>query len=229
MTSRIVTTAAYPRASLTEEEIPACALAPSRGHSYFRAMKSFAQFLALALLLALAFPALTQDNEAAAAAAARQDAEERYKRLNAAVEDLITAQAAQQKKISELAAALAALREEMTRHANNNTTRDELRSLAEKVREIEKNREADKQLIVDELKKLAKASAARPVTVNAPVTERPEKGYEYVVQAGDTLSSIVAAYRKEGIKVTTDMVLKANPKLDPNKMQIGQKIFIPQP
>jgi LysM repeat protein len=208
---------------------PACALAPSGGRSYFRAMKTFAYLPALALLLALAFPALTQDNEAAAAAAARQDAEERYKRLNAAVEDLIMAQAAQQKKISELAAALAELREETTRQANNNTTRDELRLLAEKVKEIEKNREADKQLIVDELKKLAKASAARPVTVSAPAAERPEKGYEYVVQAGDTLSSIVAAYRKEGIKVTTDMVLKANPKLDPNKLQIGQKIFIPQP
>lgn len=190
-------------------------------------MKTFVHLLAFSLLFALV-SARAQDPEAAAAAAARQDSEERYKRLNAAVEDLITAQAAQQKKISELAAALAELREEMTRHANNNTTRDELRSLAEKVQEIEKNREADKKLILDEIKKLAKAPPVRP----APATtaaERPEKGYEYVVQSGDTLSSIVAAYRKEGIKVTTDMVLKANPKLDPNKMQIGQKIFIPQP
>lgn len=191
-------------------------------------MKTFARFLALTLLFAMAFPALTQDNEAAAAAAARQDAEERYKRLNAAVEDLITAQAAQQKKINDLTAALAELREEMARDAAKNTTRDDLRSLAEKVREIEKNREADKKLILEAIDKL-KVAAVRPAAPSTTAAERPEKGYEHVVQSGDTLSSIVAAYRKEGIKVTMDMVLKANPKLDPNKMQIGQKIFIPQP
>jgi TolA-binding protein len=194
-------------------------------------MKTPAPLLALVLLLAPLAPAGAQDPEAAAAAAARQDAEERYKRLNAAVEDLILAQAAQQKKISELAAAIAELREEMTRQAGNNSTREELRSLAEKLREIEKNREADKKLILDELKKLAQAPPVRPSAPAAATTPaaRPEKGYEYVVAPGDTLSTIAAAYRKEGIKVTVDMILKANPKLDPNRMPVGTKLFIPQP
>jgi LysM repeat protein len=195
-------------------------------------MKTLAPPLALALLFAPLAPAGAQDPEAAAAAAARQDAEERYKRLNAAVEDLILAQAAQQKKITELAAAIAELREELSRTASQQSSREELRSLAEKLREIEKNRETDKKLILDELKKLAQAPP--PVRPSAPAASttaaaRPEKGYEYVVAPGDTLSTIAAAYRKEGIKVTVDMILKANPKLDPNRMPVGTKLFIPQP
>jgi LysM repeat protein len=58
---------------------------------------------------------------------------------------------------------------------------------------------------------------------SAPV----EKGYEYTVQSGDTLSAIVQAYRDQGVKVTVDDVLKANPSLKPSSMRVGQKIFIP--
>jgi LysM repeat protein len=61
----------------------------------------------------------------------------------------------------------------------------------------------------------------------APATEM--KGYEYVVQKGDSLSAIVAEYRKQGIKVTMDMVLKANPGLKASAVYPGKKIFIPDP
>src|ERR1035437_7692880 len=53
-----------------------------------------------------------------------------------------------------------------------------------------------------------------------------ESGYEYKVARGDTLSKIAKAYRDQGIKVTADQILKANPGLDP-KIKVGQKIFIP--
>jgi len=191
-------------------------------------MKMFIRLLALAMLLAPVPRSTGQDTETAAEVAARQDAEERYKRLSAAIEDLIAAQAAQQKKIVELTESLATLREEMTRNANSNTTREELRSLAEKVQEIEKNREADKKLILDEIKKLGKMPVRPAPAVTTP-SARPEKGYEYVIQPGDTLSAVALAYQKEGIKVTIESIQKANPKLDPTKLQVGQKIFIPQP
>ena len=55
------------------------------------------------------------------------------------------------------------------------------------------------------------------------------KGYEYEVKAGDTLSLIVQAYRKQGVKVTSALVIKANPGLNPNRLFTGKKIFIPDP
>ena len=54
-------------------------------------------------------------------------------------------------------------------------------------------------------------------------------GYEYSIQRNDNLSIIAKAYRDQGIKVTTDQILKANPGLDPKNLKVGQKIFIPAP
>jgi LysM repeat protein len=206
---------------------------------YFRGMKRFALLFAGATILA-GQPLLSQDTAPAAVtaaeAAAQQDAEERYKRLNAAVEDLIAAQAAQQKKFLLLAEDLKSLREEMTRNAGNNSTRDDLRTLAEKVAELDKQRQADKELILGEIKKLAKVPVASPRGAGSepkphaePKPDLPSKGAEYTVRDGDTLSTIIANYRKAGVKVTRDMVMKANPKLDPNQIFVGQKIFIPVP
>jgi LysM repeat protein len=49
------------------------------------------------------------------------------------------------------------------------------------------------------------------------------------VQKGDTLPAIAKAYREQGVKVTTAQIIKANPNVDPNKLFIGKKIFIPDP
>jgi len=200
-------------------------------------MKKIAAIFAGASLLA-GLPALAQDTAAAAAeAAAKQDAEERYKRLNASIEELIAAQAAIQKKIAALTDELRAVRDEASRTTGTAASRDDLRKLAETVAELERQRQADKEVILAEIKKLAKVPVAPPPRV--PVTEPktnpdsvpgvPDKGYEYVVRENDTLSGIVSEYRKKGVKVTVELVQKANPKLDPNRMRVGQKIFIPLP
>ena len=47
--------------------------------------------------------------------------------------------------------------------------------------------------------------------------------------AATRLLAIAKAYRAQGIKVTTDQILKANPGLDAKNMKVGQKIFIPAP
>ncbi|MGH7992341.1 MAG: LysM peptidoglycan-binding domain-containing protein, partial [Limisphaerales bacterium] len=60
-------------------------------------------------------------------------------------------------------------------------------------------------------------------------TSGPQNGYDYTIQRGDTLLAIAKAYRAQGIKVTTDQILKANPGLDAKNMKVGQKIFIPAP
>lgn len=52
-------------------------------------------------------------------------------------------------------------------------------------------------------------------------------GYTYRVQKGDTLSSILEAYRNRGIKVSTEDTLRANPTLDPKRLRVGETILIP--
>ena len=116
-----------------------------------------------------------------------------------------------------------------------------MQKLADQVQEIDKKRQADKDLILKEIEKLGKVGSG-PTSGHKPTpvftTTRPQsggpapvrkKGYEYKVPAGDTLWTIAKAYRDQGIKVTTDQILKANPGLDPNSLKVGQKIFIPAP
>ena len=49
----------------------------------------------------------------------------------------------------------------------------------------------------------------------------------YVIQAGDTLSKIVAAYRANGIEITAENILAANPGLNAARLRLGQSILIP--
>jgi hypothetical protein len=78
----------------------------------------------------------------------------------------------------------------------------------------------------------AKAAAARAGQSGrfaAWKFRRTQKGYEYVIQSGDTLSSVLAEYKKQGVKVSVDDVHKATPGLKPTSMKVGQKVFIPAP
>lgn len=178
----------------------------------------------------------------AAAIAEREAAEERYKRLNTAIEDLLAAQAAQHKRIQALTDEIRTLREDMTRRQPDYATHEDLRRLAQKAQEIDDKREADRKLILEELQKLLKAP---PAVATPPATGagagaggasggKPggtgmaiEKGYEHTVEAGQSLSLIIQAYREKGVKVTQKQVLDANQGLNPNRLTVGQKIFIP--
>ena len=63
----------------------------------------------------------------------------------------------------------------------------------------------------------------------APADATPQKGYEYPVQANDTLSAIARAYREKGVKVTVAQIEKANPGLTASTLYVGKTIFIPDP
>ncbi|MBI5774269.1 MAG: LysM peptidoglycan-binding domain-containing protein [Verrucomicrobia bacterium] len=190
--------------------------------------------------------ALAQPNPAAAAAE-RAEAEERQRILSATVSDLAAAQAAQQKKIARLTEEIKSLREAAATPTVKHATAEDLNRLAERLAELDKRREADKELILAEIAKLAKTFSAPPVSrprppKPAPATNSPPPKVdgdlpviEYSVQKGDTsLTAIVMAYneaaKKEGRKtITTQQVLDANPGLNPNRMKIGQKINLPVP
>ena len=167
--------------------------------------------------------------------------EERYRRLNGMVEELLGAQATLQKRIGALSDEVRVARDEQGRSDTRFVRHDDLRKaldvLAEKIRELDRKREEDKKLILDELRKLAQnpptdtsaRRVRRPEPEPTPAPEAPVKGYEYVVKSGDTLAAILAAYQQSGVRATQAQVVKANPGLHPDRLSVGQKIFIPDP
>ena len=155
---------------------------------------------------------------------------ERVDKLYGNVQDLIAANIELQKRVSDLSKELEALKQKSTQPADV-VTRDELRAYAQKLQEVDQNREADKKVIVNKIEDIAKAVRRAPPAAppSAGSGSRVQQGYEYVIQDGDTLTAIVQAYRDDGIKVTVDDILKANPGLKPTALQIGQKVFVPAP
>ena len=137
------------------------------------------------------------------------------------------------------------MRDQINKPDTDKVQRDELRKLAEQVKDIDDKRAADKELILTEIKKLGKtmtlSPAAKPPSkpkpdnsadtgTTAPAADKNYEGYEHVVKPGETLMAIIQAYNKEqGLKLTLDQVLKhpLNANLKPEKMKVGQKIFIP--
>ena len=67
------------------------------------------------------------------------------------------------------------------------------------------------------------------VTEKAVSTTQTQSETIYVIKSGDTYSVIAQAYREQGVKITADQIAKANPNVSPNKLHVGQKIFIPAP
>jgi LysM repeat protein len=184
---------------------------------------------ALLLIFALCAGSVLRGQDAAT--------EERLKKLNGYVEELLADKARQQKQLAELAREVENLREQLSKPPGNFASQDELRELAKKVQEIDRKRMEDDEKIVKQIEALgktvfnppggAKPRATPPADNPGTGSAAAEKGYEYEIQSGDTLSVIVQAYREKGIKVSVDQILKANPGLVPEKMKVGQKVFIP--
>ncbi|MFO1478323.1 MAG: LysM peptidoglycan-binding domain-containing protein [Verrucomicrobiota bacterium] len=187
-------------------------------------MKRIFQFLVVA---ALAAPALAQGQDAAV--------EERLNRLSAQIQDLSEARDAQNRKLDELARQVRELQEKAGRPDTTAASNDDLKQLAANIKEVDRKRQEDNEKIVRELKDLSRSlgsgSTRKPVAVapTAPAADAkvPDNGYEYVIKSGDTLSLISKAYTDKGVKVSVEDILKANPGLKPDRMRVGQKIFIP--
>jgi hypothetical protein len=102
------------------------------------------------------FQVFAQDNPARAAAE-REAAEENYKLLSSAVNGLTTGQADLQRRFGALAEEVRALRAQDNKiDTSKFVTREELNRLVESVKEIDRKREADRKLILDEFEELKK-------------------------------------------------------------------------
>lgn len=172
--------------------------------------------------------------------------QEKVERLSGDVERLAQDNLALRNKLSAMADELSRAREEMAKLNANTGVHDEVARLAKKIQEVDEKRIEDNQTIATQIKKIAEnlkeaakteVRRPRPTVPDEPKeTENrgPEKGYEYVIQGGDTLSTVVYAYNKEfkskGMKsISLQQVMDANPKVNWNRLQVGQKIFIPMP
>jgi LysM repeat protein len=163
-------------------------------------------------------------------------------KLSGQIQDLLDAQAQQNKRINALEKEISDLGEKLNQPVvNDSASTADLKKLATQVQEIDQKRQDDRDLILKQLEKLGKISATPTThkpTPSASVTtpdtttagpSGPQNGYNYLVKEGDTLGLIAKAYRDQGVKVTRAQIIAANPKMNPNVLIPGKKIFIPDP
>ena len=172
--------------------------------------------------------------------------EERLNQLSGKIEDLIASQETQRKQLADLRREIENLREQASKPTGNFAAQEDLKRVADAVKEVDRKRLEDYERIRTTIKELGTTLAAQPQRTKksdsgvmeiaqadkhpkSDKTEKSEKGFEYTIKSGDTLSGIVAAYREQNIKVTKDQIIAANPGLVPEKMKLGQKIWIPAP
>lgn len=192
-------------------------------------MKRLSILLCAALLAA---PTISPAQDAAT--------EERLNTLSAEIDVLKEAKDQLNKKIDGLESEIRDLQSQVSKPTGNYASSDDLKALADAIKEVDRKRQEDNDRVLKELQNLGhslqnSASPHRsPGTTHADPTGEtvgtgPQDGYYYPVQEGDTLALIVKAYREKGIKVTVQQVLDANPGLKATSLKVGQKVFIPKP
>jgi len=177
-----------------------------------------------------------------ASLARAQDAatQQQIDQINGRIQDLIDAQAAQGKRLATLEKNISDLQDKLNQpDASAGASADDLKKLAEQVKDLAKKQQDDNDLVLKELEKLGKGGSIsttshKPPSVSAdnstPAASGPQKGYYYMIQEKDTLSAIAKAYSAElKAKVTVEQIQAANPGLNPKNLIVGKKIFIPQP
>lgn len=200
-------------------------------------------------MISIGFCILTLISAAPRGLAQDSATQQQLDQITGTLQDLQTQLSQQDKRITAVEEKMAKLTDKLNTPSGGGdfASADDLKKLAEQVQEIDQKRQDDNQKILDALDKLGKgggnigsghkSSDVTPTpnisnnspNANAGGPQNGQNGYYYEVKAGNTLSAIAKAYRAQGIKVTVDEILKANPGLTASGLKVGQKIFIPQP
>ena len=181
--------------------------------------------------------------------AARQELDDRIRRQAAEIEDLKALVNSLADGLGTLNKQVTAQNEAMKKFADaykivlvDYARKDDLSGITRSVKEVESNREDDKRLFLnkfEELRKLILDNPPKVIQVNSgggasrSGSREEPRGVEHRVETGETLSAIITAYtnelRKKGSKasITLDLLKQANPSLNPDRIYVGQKIFIP--
>jgi LysM repeat protein len=140
--------------------------------------------------------------------------DERISKLRADVDALQFNQQQMQQDIKQAQAQIDELR-----RAGPSASANDLQALEARVRSLDEAREKDKKVILDQLaKELAAIGGARSNAAPPPTAT----GNEYVVQKGDTLTSIA---KNNGVTIAE--LRKAN-NLANDTLKVGQKLVIPK-
>ena len=162
-------------------------------------------------------------------------------KLTGQMQDLLEAQAQQSKRIEAIAKEVNELRDKVNAPKTEDyANASDVKALAEKIQEVDRKRQKDNEAISRQIENLGKVVAGAPVKNRTPaVTPKntddtatpdvPQKGYHHTVEAGESWGVIAKAYRDQGVKITTSQLIKANPKMNPDLLIVGKKIFIPDP
>jgi len=160
-------------------------------------------------------------------------------KLSGQLQDVQDALRLQDQRIAALERQIGELRDKVNTPApvNDYASNADLKKLAEQLQDVDRKRADDHEVILAQLEKLSKAVAVAPPpprqparttkTEDTPPADVPQKGYYYEVKQGDNLGLIIKAYREQGVKVTKSQIIKANPKMNPDVLIPGKKIFIP--
>ena len=168
--------------------------------------------LAAALLLAAPGPAQR-------VAAQQQQA---LREVEFAVQRLAARFDAIEQRQDALSARLAAL--ERGDGRSSLATKDEVAALRTDLAALKATQSRMRGEIVDDLSGRISAITERQARAQSAERQARGSGYSHVVESGQTLSAIAEAY---GVSVRA--IMKANKIADPTKLQVGQKLFIPDP
>ena len=155
------------------------------------------------------------------------------RRLQSQLADLLEAHNALKRELSKFRSEVRQLRAQTATKDPAAVTRADLEGLAKSIREVDRKRIQDKDLILKEMQALLRSTPTGAKPPTAP--PHSEKGFDHTVEAGQTISAIIAAYntklKRQDVKkrITLKSVLDANPNLNPRTMRIGQSLFIPDP
>ena len=190
--------------------------------------RCFPLFAAL-LPLALAGCGTLYGDSRATEAGKREDAlrqQENFDRLKGRIEGLELEVGRLRSDVDQLRADQANAAQAAVQQAQNS-----LAALDAKIRAVDAAREKDKQEIVDQLtgkiSQIVATSSGSAKGKSAVTTSKhkvSDEGYEHVVQPGETLSAIAAAYN-----VRSTDIITANDIDNPDRLHVGQKLFIPAP
>ncbi len=100
--------------------------------------------------------------------------------------------------------------------------RDRLAGLEQAIRSLDTARAKDREDIIQKLTGQI-SQIVRSSSSSSSSGRRVEEGYEHVVQPGETLSEIAAAYNTK-----VDTIVRANNMKSANVIRVGQKLFIPE-
>lgn len=170
------------------------------------------------LTVLMAVPLLARAQDAAT--------EEQLTKLRAEITALQASNIKLQKDLSDVLKEVQELRSQMSRPTGNYADAEDVKRLADSIKEVDRKRASDRELILNEIRKLGKSISLSPTP--APSSSADRDGWEYEIKQGDTLSALVTYLREQkGMKITVDDILKANRGLKPTSMKVGDKVFIP--